>query len=50
MVRTNRSSTQTKTQQTVFQHLYVLPNTYYEWMKPNNYAYRPNTRLVLVIT
>jgi hypothetical protein len=49
MVRINRSSTPTKTQ-IVFQHLYVLPNTYYERMEPKNYVCRPNIRLVLVIT
>jgi hypothetical protein len=47
--QTNRSSTQTKPQ-TVFQHLYILPNTYYERMEPANYVCWPIIRLVLVIT
>jgi hypothetical protein len=41
VVLTNLSSTKTETQ-TVLQHLYVTPNTYYERMRPKQYVYRPN--------
>ena len=49
MDQTNRSITQTNTHSTI-QSLHLLPNIYYYMMDPNNYVYRPNNKLVMVIT
>jgi hypothetical protein len=50
MVPANSSIALLTKTHTILQSLHVLPNTYHYRMEPKNYVYRPNIRLVLVIT